>query len=88
MPDNVRSAILSPLIQKEAQNLSLCTSTSTLISAFPSFSPWTPAMSQIYDYSFLLFLFGALGVCLEMETKRYKNTIRIRITKQLAYDDL
>ena len=51
----------------------------------PNFcSPWflsvalTLAMSQGYDYSFLL-LFGAPRVCLEMEIKRYKNTIRIRI---------
>ena len=46
------------------------------------YSPWflsmalTLAMSQVYDYSFLL-LFGALRVCHYMEIKRYKNTIRI-----------
>ena len=35
-------------------------------------------MSQVYDYSFLL-LFGAPRVCLWIEIRRYKNTIRIRI---------
>ena len=34
-------------------------------------------MSQVYDYSFLL-LFGAPRVCLWIEIRRYKNTIRIR----------
>ena len=38
----------------------------------------TLAMSQVYDYSFLL-LFGAPRVCLWIEIRRYKNTIRIRI---------
>ena len=38
----------------------------------------TFAMSQVYDYSFLL-LFGAPRVCLWIEIRRYKNTIRIRI---------
>ena len=37
----------------------------------------TLAMSQVYDYSFLL-LFGAPRVCLWIEIRRYKNTIRIR----------
>ena len=32
--------LFSPLIQKEAQNLSLCTSMSTLSSLFPGFTPW------------------------------------------------
>ena len=43
LPDDVHSATslhFSPLIQKDAQNLSFCTSVSTLISAFPSFSLW------------------------------------------------
>ena len=38
----------------------------------------TLAMSQVYDYRFLL-LFGVPGVCLWIEIGRYKNTIRIRI---------
>ena len=36
-------------------------------------------MSQVYDYSFLL-LFGAPRVCLWIEIRRYRNTIRIRIS--------
>ena len=45
---------------------------------FPSFLSvaLTLAMSQVYDYSFLL-LFGAPRVCLWIEIRRYKNTIRI-----------
>ena len=38
----------------------------------------TPAMSQDYDYWFSL-LFGALRVYHQMEIRRYKNIIRIRI---------
>ena len=47
---------------------------------FPSFLSvaLTLAMSQVYDYSFLL-LFGAPRACLWIEIRRYKNTIRIRI---------
>ena len=41
----------------------------------------TLAMSQVNDFSFLLFLFGALRVCLWVEIKHYENTIRIRITQ-------
>ena len=45
---------------------------------FPSFLSvaLTLAMSQVYDYSFLL-LFGAPRVCLRIEIRRYKNTIRM-----------
>ena len=39
----------------------------------------TLAMPQVYDYSFLL-LFGVPRVCLWIEIRRYKNTIRIRIS--------
>ena len=51
---------------------------------FPSFLSvvLTLAMSQVYDYSFLL-LFGAPRVCLWIEIRRYKNTIRIRILFKL-----
>ena len=47
---------------------------------FPSFLSvvLTLAMSQVYDYSFLL-LFGAPTVYLWIEIRRYKNTIRIRM---------
>ena len=38
-----------------------------------------PAMSQVNNYSFLLFLYGAPRICLLRDIKRYKNTIRIRI---------
>ena len=47
--------------------------------------PWylsmvlTLAMSEVNDYSSLLFLFGAPRVCLYMEIKCHKNTVRIRI---------
>ena len=33
-------SFMHTLIQKEAQNLSVCTSISTLISSYPGFSPW------------------------------------------------
>ena len=48
---------------------------------FPSFLSvaLTLAMSQVYDYSFLL-LFGAPRVCLWIEIRRYKNTIGLRMT--------
>ena len=36
-----------------------------------------PAMSQVNDYRFPVFLFGAPKVCLLMEIKCYKNTIKI-----------
>ena len=39
----------------------------------------TLAMSQVNDFSFLLFLFGAPRVCLSDNDKCYKNTTRIRI---------
>ena len=72
---------------KEAQNLFLKTSISTLISPFPGFSPWCClAMSRVNDYSSLLFFwFGAPKICLYMEIKHYKNTIRIKITLILKY---
>ena len=38
----------------------------------------TPAMSQVNDCQFLLFLFGAPRVCLWMKIKCYKNTITIK----------
>ena len=52
----------------------------SIVGHFPSFLSvaLTLAMSQVYDYSFLL-LFGAPRVCLWIEIRRYKNTIRIRI---------
>ena len=40
LPDDVRFGHFSPLIQKEAPNLSLCTSILTLISPFPGLSLW------------------------------------------------
>ena len=39
----------------------------------------TLTMSQVYDFSFLLFLFGAVRLCIEKEIKCHKNTITIRI---------
>ena len=45
----------------------------------------TPAMSQVNDYSFLLFLHGAPRVCLWMEIKRYKTTIRNMYIRMLVY---
>ena len=36
----------------------------------------TFAMSQVYDYSFLL-LFGAPRVCLWIEIRRYKITVKM-----------
>ena len=50
---------------------------------FLSMAP-TLAMSQACDYSSLLFWFGAPRVWLYMEIKRYKNTIRIRISKPMG----
>ena len=44
----------------------------------------TLAMSQVYDYRFLL-LFGAPRVCLWIEIGRYKNTIRIRIRTFVSF---
>ena len=40
----------------------------------------TPAMSQVDDKSFLLFLYGAPRVCLLIGIKCYENATRIRIT--------
>ena len=59
----------SPLIQKEDQNLSLCTSISTLTVYFPWFLSvaLTLAMSQVYDYSFLLSLIGAPTLSLDRD---------------------
>ena len=36
------------------------------------------AMSQVNDYSFLLFLFGVLRICHYREIKFYKITIKIK----------
>ena len=64
----------SPLIQK-AQNLSLCKSISTRISAFPGISvALTPAMSQVNDYSSLHFF---CLVHLESVFKSRLSTLKI-----------
>ena len=62
-------------------NLSLCKSISTLNFCFSWYLSMalTPAVSQVNDYSLLLFLYGAPRVCLQMEIKHNKNIIRIRI---------
>ena len=36
-------------------------------------------MSQVSDYSFVLFLYSAPRVCLLLAIKHYKNILRVRI---------
>ena len=45
----------------------------------------TSVMFQVNDYGFLLFLYGAPRVCLQMEIKHYKYTIAIIISILLMY---
>ena len=45
----------------------------------------TPAMSQVNDYSCLLYLYGLPRACLWMEIKHYKNTVRICFSERTPW---
>ena len=65
--------------RKKLKTLLLAQAYPTYFLLFPVSLCGTLAISKANDYSFLLIWFDAPRVCLLMEIKHYKNTIRIRI---------